>query len=180
MKWQKLVLDSFQRQSDELEKAVEGLTEEDLNQQPAPDCNSIGWLVWHFIRSLDRNFSPMMGDEQLWITAKWYARFNREPNPGETGYGHTFQQARSFKSPSIEVIIDYYRAIMNKVENYINNKLTETDLAREVYIPTLKITRTVGQIIVSEDWHTSYHIGQAGYARGLLKGEGKGKGWYGR
>jgi uncharacterized damage-inducible protein DinB len=180
MKWQKLVLDSFQRQSQELEKVVEGLTENDLNRQPAPDCNSIGWLVWHVIRSIDRNMSPLMGEEQLWIKEKWHARFGREPDPNETGFGHTYEQAKAFKSPSAIVIIEYHREISNEVANYINHKLSESDLTREVYIPTLKVTRTVEEIIVGECWHGMHHVGQAGYVRGLLKGKGKGKGWYGR
>lgn len=176
MKWQQLLLDSFQRQGQELEKVVEGLTDDDLNRQPASECNSIGWLVWHAIRSLDRNLSSMMGEEQLWITGKWHARFDREPDPNETGFGHTTAQAKSFKSPGAEVITDYHQAIFNRVKLYINKKLDGKDLVREVYIPTLKITRTVEQIIVAELWHTMHHVGQAGYVHGQIKGHG----WYGR
>jgi uncharacterized damage-inducible protein DinB len=176
MKWQQLITDSFQRQGQELEKAVTGLSEDDLNRQPAPDNNSIGWLVWHVIRSLDRNLSPLMGEEQLWIKEKWHARFGREPDPGETGFGHTVEQAKSFKSPEAKVIMDYHQAIFSRFMAYVNGGLNEKDLAREVIIPTLKITRTVEQIIVAELWHTAHHVGQAGYIRGLIKGHG----WYGR
>jgi hypothetical protein len=42
MKWQLVLLEAFKRQTEELEKAISGLTEEDLNRQPAPDCNPIG------------------------------------------------------------------------------------------------------------------------------------------
>jgi hypothetical protein len=180
MKWQKLVLDSFLKQEKELEKVVEGLTEDDLSRQPAPDCNSIGWLVWHVIRSVDRNMSPVIGDEQLWLSAKWHARFGREPDPGETGYGHTAEQAKMFRSPDANTVVEYSKAIMAKSADYFNRKLTDSDLAREVYNPTLKITRTVEETIVAEIWHSMHHLGQAAYVRGLLKGEGKGKGWYAR
>jgi uncharacterized damage-inducible protein DinB len=174
MKWQQLVLDSYRRQSRELEQVLEGLTEEDLNRQPAPDCNSIGWLAWHVVRGIDRNMSELMGEEQLWIKEKWHARFGREPDPSETGLGHTTEQAREFRSPAAIVIIDYQKSILSRVEEYINTGLTETDLAREVYSPTLKSTRTVEEVLVGQFWHCMHHVGEAGYTRGLLKG----KGWY--
>lgn len=180
MKWQKLVLDSFQRQAQELEKVVEGLMEEDLNRQPKPDCNSIGWLVWHVLRSVDRNMSELMGEEQLWIKDKWHSRFGRAADPNETGYGHTAEQAKAFRLPGAGAILDYQKAIMSRVEDYINNKLTEDDLAREFISPTFKETRVVGSVIAGQFWHGMHHVGQAGYVRGLLEGEGKGKGWYGR
>jgi hypothetical protein len=47
MKWQQLVNDQFERIERELGLVLEGLTVDDLNRQPAPDCNSIGWLAWH-------------------------------------------------------------------------------------------------------------------------------------
>ncbi len=180
MKWQKLVLDSFQRQSQELEKVVDGLTKGDLNRQPAPDCNSIGWLVWHVIRGIDRNMSEVMGEEQLWIKDKWHARFGRQPDPAETGFGHTAEQAKTFKSPPVNVILEYYRAIISKVDNYINHKLDEKELYRDYFSPTFKNKHNVNETLAGQFWANSNHIGQAGYVRGLLKGKGKGKGWYGR
>ncbi len=180
MKWQKLVLDSFQRQAQELEKVVEGLAEDDLNRQPKPNCNSIGWLVWHVIRSVDRNMSELIGEEQLWIQDKWHAKFGREPDPNETGYGHTAKQAKQFKSPNAKIILDYQKALLDRVVDYINNKLSESDLAREFYSPTFKKTSVVESVIAGQFWHGMHHVGQAGYVRGLLEGQGKGKGWYGR
>jgi hypothetical protein len=53
--------------------------------------------------------------------------------------------------------------------------LTENDLEREVFNPTLKMTYTVEQRILSTI-NDFQHIGQAGYVRGLLSGIG----WYGR
>ena len=63
MKWQQFVMEEFLRIEDELGQALKGLTVEDLNLQPAPDCNSIGWLAWHLTRSHDRNMSELMGEE---------------------------------------------------------------------------------------------------------------------
>jgi len=173
MRWQELIMDQFLRIEQELSFVLDGLTVEDLNQQPAPDCNSIGWLAWHLTRSHDRNMSELMDKEQLWISEKWYARFNREPDPNETGVGHTVEQAKSFKSPEGQVVMDYHRAILKRIEQYINS-VTEDDLGMETYSPTLNNTAKAGRRITGVIQQGFLHVGQAGYVRGMLKG----RGWY--
>ena len=66
MKWQQLVLGEFDRIEQELGLVLDGLSVDDLNRQPAPDCSSIGWLAWHLTRSHDRNMSELIGEEQSW------------------------------------------------------------------------------------------------------------------
>jgi hypothetical protein len=174
MTWQMLVADQFNKIEQELALVLDGLAIEDLNHQPAPDCNSIGWLAWHLTRSLDRNMSELMGKEQLWISDKWFSRFNREPDPNETGYRHTAEQARSFLSPGVDVLMEYHHAIIKRIQGYIENSLTESDLDGDTYSPTLKNTASVMSRLVEEVRHGFMHVGQVGYIRGILKG----KGWY--
>lgn len=174
MRWQLLVLDQFKRIEQELGFVLEGLSVDDLNRQPAPDCNSIGWLAWHLTRSHDRNMSELIGEEQLWIKNKWYAKFNRTPDPGETGVGHTEQQAKDFVSPPIEVVMAYHRAVLDRIESYIEKGLTETDLDRQVHSPTLNNVSPVMRRITGVIQQGFLHVGQAGYVRGMLKGNG----WY--
>ena len=65
MEWQQLIGDIYIRISQELERALDGLTVDDLNQQPRPDCTSIGWLAWHLTRSQDRAIEDLMEKEQI-------------------------------------------------------------------------------------------------------------------
>ncbi len=139
MKWQRLIADQFSKIEQELLLVLEGLTTEDLNRQPVPDCNSIGWLAWHLTRSLDRNMSEFMGKEQLWVSEKWYARFNRKPDPSDTGFSHSIKEAKSFISPSASVILEYHRAIFVRILAYIEKDLSENELDRETFSPLLKI-----------------------------------------
>ena len=97
MKWQQLIMDIYVRISQVLEKALEGLATDDLNQQPHPDCNSMGWLTWHLTRGQDRAIADLMGEEQLWIKDDWHARFNRPPDPKDTGFGHSLEDLGAFK-----------------------------------------------------------------------------------
>ena len=174
MSWQELVWDQFVRIEQELSQALDGLTVEDLNRQPALDCNSIGWLAWHLTRSHDRNMFELMGKEQLWISDKWHARFGRAAEPNETGVGHTPEESKSFRSPEAWVVMEYHHAILKRIEPYILSILTEEELARETYSPTLQNTTTAMRRITGVIQQGFLHTGQAGYVRGMLKG----RGWY--
>ena len=176
MKRQQFIIDIFERTSQELEHTLDGLNVDELNQQPSPDSNSIGWLTWHLTRSHDRNISEVSGQEQLWISDEWYAKFNRQPNPAETGVGHSTQEAAAFRSPDSQVILEYHRAVVERIKDYIRNRMSETELDRETHSPTLRITATVRARLLGIISEGLQHVGQAAYVRGLLKGWG----WLGR
>jgi len=176
MEWQQLITEIFARISQELERVLDGLTVDELNQRPRPDCNSIGWLTWHLTRSHDRNISELAAEEQLWIKDSWHARFNRPPDPTETGFGHSSEDIAAFRAPDSKTLLEYHHAVLGLAKGYINGTLSETDLEREVESPTLKNIATVRARLVGIINDGLQHVGQAAYVRGLLKD----KGWYGR
>jgi hypothetical protein len=47
-----------------------------------------------------RNISELAGQDQLWITEGWYAKFSRAPDPTETGLGHSATEAAAFRAPN--------------------------------------------------------------------------------
>nr|MBC8477293.1 DinB family protein [Dehalococcoidia bacterium] len=79
MEWQALLIDGYGRILEVLEGALRGMTPEDMNQQPKPDCNSMGWLAWHLTRVQDDHVAGLMGEEQLWVSEGWHAKFNCPP-----------------------------------------------------------------------------------------------------
>jgi len=176
MEWQQLIMDLFLRISQELELVLEGLTVDDLNKQPHPDCNSIGWLVWHLTRTQDRNIGEVMGEEQLWIKDRWHAKFNRAPDPSETGFSHSSEDAAAFRSPDGKTLLAYHGAVLERSKGYISSKLSETELARESKSLTLATVNAVRVRLVGVINDSLQHVGQAAYVRGFLKG----KGWLGR
>jgi len=176
MEWQQLITDLFLRISQELERALDGLTVDELNQQPHPDTNSIGWLAWHLTRSHDRNISELMAEEQLWIKDSWHTRFNRAPDPAETGFGHSSEDVAAFRSPDGKTLLEYHHAVLELAKRYIISTLSEAELKRVSKSPTLGNTITVRERLVGVINDSLQHVGQVNYVRGLLKG----KGWYGR
>ncbi len=77
MEWQKLLTLEFERLSNAVKTATKELTIEDLNWQPQPDSNSIGWLIWHLTRWQDTQISGFLKREQLWMSEKWHDKFGR-------------------------------------------------------------------------------------------------------
>ena len=176
MKWQQLLVVTYQRLSQEFENILDGLTLEDLHQRPAQDANTIGWLLWHTVRSLDRTVGDVMYGEQLWTKDGWHARFNRAPDPNETGWGHSFEEVGKFRVPDIMTLRDYQRAVIEKSIKYLE-KIDEDELDRECPLSTHPGTMvSAGNRVVGNINDCFQHVGQAAYVRGLLKGQG----WLGR
>ena len=168
MTWQLLLNDTYERISQALERALDGLTADDLNRQPQPDCNSIGWLAWHLTRSQDRAIADLMSEEQLWIKDKWYVKFDRPAEPSDTGFGHSVEDLDAFKSPDVGILLAYHRAVLERTQLFVS-KLSETDLDRKVDHPRFP---TVGARLVAVISDNLQHVGQVAYVHGLLTGKG--------
>lgn len=176
MKWQQLIVDVYLRLSKEFEEVLNGLNLDDLHQRPAPDANTIGWLLWHATRSLDRTVGDVMWGEQLWTKEGWHAKFNRPPDPNETGWGHSFEEVGKFRVPDVKTLLEYHRAVMEPSVKYLE-KLSEKELEREYVLSTHPGAMAPVHMRIIGNINDCYqHIGQAAYVRGLIKGQG----WLGR
>ena len=171
MKWQQLLIELYGRLSGVLDKALDGLTLADLKWQPDPESNSMGWLTWHLTRSQDRTFAEISGEEQLWIKDRWHTKFNRPPEPTETGFKHTAEDVAGLEIPDAKTLLDYNHAVLEKAKRCLDT-LSEADLDRKVDNPTYP---TIHARIVGNLNDNLQHAGQVAYLRGLLKG----KGWLG-
>ncbi len=168
MEWQVLFSDIYERISQVLERALDGLTVDDLNQQPNPDSNSMGWLAWHLTRVQDRGIAGLMGEEQLWVKDGWHSRFNRPHDPQDFGLGHSPEDLAAFKSSDVQTLLAYHRSVLEQTKHFISS-LSESDLDRKVNHP---VYPTVGANLVGSISDNLQHAGQIAYVRGLLKGKG--------
>ena len=70
MEWKDMLIENYGSAFRVLDRALQGLTQEDLNWQPRPDCNSTGWTTWHLTRALDgmrmAGFDPA-DNEQMFL-----------------------------------------------------------------------------------------------------------------
>ena len=172
MEWQQLIVNIYGHIAVLLEEFLDELTVDDLNKQPHPDCNSMGWFAWHLTRWQDQTIADLMSEEQLWIKDEWYVKFNRPPDPTDTGKGHSSQDVAVFMSPNVGTLLEYHRAVLQRSQSYINS-LSALDLTQKLNSAR---SPTVGARLMGIISDNIQHAGQIAYVRGLLKG----KGWLGR
>ncbi|UCD09180.1 MAG: DinB family protein [Dehalococcoidales bacterium] len=171
MEWKDLIIQIFDISLDLLESYLDGLRQEDLNWQPKPDCNSIGWKTWHLSRVIDRGISLSTDEEQLWITDGWCNKFDRPADPDDRDHRQTPEQIAAFKSPDKGTLIGYYRAVIDKLRNWLN-MLDNSDLDREFDDSVSHILPTARSRVNAIVRETQQHLGQIAYDRGLLQGHG--------
>jgi hypothetical protein len=147
--------------------AVNGLDEEQLCQAPEPGANTIGWLVWHVARVQDHHISELLDDEQVWVGGDWALRCGLEPEPSNTGYGHSAEAVRAVRPESADVLLGYLGEVQGRTTGMLRG-LASDDLDRVVdrrWDPPV----TMGVRLVSVADDSLQHLGQAAYVRGLLR-----------
>ena len=172
MEWRELIVDGYDRLPDLMKEVLAGRRMTDLDHQPHPDCNSLGWTAWHLTRVQDSQVADLKREEQLWIKDGWHKKFRRPADPDDTGYGHTPEQVRTFKSPSVGIQLAYLRVVVERTKRYLTS-LTPSDLDRTLDEPWQQPLPTVGVRIVSVLADCHQHAGEASYICGLLKAKGK-------
>ena len=171
MEWKDLVIQNFGSAMGVLERTLKGLTQEELDWQPKPDCNSIGWLTWHLTRSLDGLASSLTRDEELWTKDGWCSKFNRPADSTDTGYGHGPEDLAAFKSPNIDILLGYHRAALERIQKYLST-LDSSDLDRKIDDHWAQLFPTVASRLVIYLDEIQQHAGQVAYIRGLHQGKG--------
>jgi hypothetical protein len=147
-------------------QAVDGVPPERLTERPGPAGNTIAWLVWHLTRVQDHHVAELLGEPQLWVTGDWSTRFGLDPDPSNTGYGHTTDQVVAVRPADPRALTDYLDAVMGRTRAMLAG-LTPPDLDRVVdrrWDPPV----TLGVRLVSIADDSLQHAGQAAFVRGLL------------
>lgn len=161
-----LLIELFDRIPPLVRQAVEGLDAGQLTWRPGPDANSIGWLAWHIGRVEDAQIADITGDDQVWAAGAWARQVGLEPDPADTGYGHTAEQVASVRPVGPGTLVAYLDAVHSATVAFVET-LAAADLDRIVdrrWDPPV----TLGVRLVSIADDCLQHAGQAAYVRGLL------------
>jgi Protein of unknown function (DUF664) len=163
-----LLTDAFERILKTATAAVDGLTQDQLATRPAPEANSIAWLVWHLTRIQDDHVADVAGTEQVWTAQDFVTRFDLPFESSATGYGMNSEEVGHVRVGA-ELLAGYLRAVHDATVAYLAT-VTPEDLDRivdERWDPPVSLgVRLVS--VVSDDLQ---HAGQAAYARGLIGSE---------
>ena len=162
-----LLADAFGRVREVVYDAAIGLTPQQLAFRPAPDANSIAWLVWHLTRIQDDHVAGVAQTEQVWTSGGWAPRFGFAEGSRDTGYGHNSSQVAAVQVESAEVLTAYFDAVHERTMRFVAT-LTDADLPRAVDDswdpPVTLAVRLIS--VISDDLQ---HAGQAMYLRGIIE-----------
>lgn len=159
-----MLTDAFGRIQGLVHRITDGLDEDELAYRPDGDANSIAWLLWHLTRVQDHHVSEIAGEKQAWVADGWSQRFGTEPDPSNTGYGHTSDQVAAVRS-NAQTLREYHDAVHQRTIAYLATVDSE-ELDRIIdrsYDPPV----SVGVRLVSVIGDDLQHAGQAAYVRGL-------------
>jgi uncharacterized damage-inducible protein DinB len=161
-----VLLDLYGRIPPLVGAVLEGLPADALVARPSPDANTIAWLVWHLTRVQDHHIADILKEEQLWVGGDWARRVGLDPDPENTGYGHSPDEVASITPGDSSDLLAYLEAVHARTVGMLE-RLTPGDLDRVVdrrWDPPV----TMGVRLVSIADDGLQHVGQAAYLRGLL------------
>ena len=161
---QELLRDAFTRLIEHVDQITEGLTDEESGYRPAPNANSIAWLLWHSARVQDVQLADVAGVEQVWLRDGWVDRFGLDLPRDDTGYGHGPDDVAKVRAPA-DLLSGYYHAVHQLTLQYVAG-VTAEELARVVdtnWDPP--VTASARLVSIIDD--CAQHLGQAAYVRGI-------------
>jgi hypothetical protein len=171
MEWHEMLINGYEGVLRTLNYTLNGLSEDDLNWQPKPDCNSIGWLAWHLTRWHDVMVSSLMKEGQLWIKDGWHQKFGRPADEKDSGTGHEAKDLAQYTSPDAATLLGYQQAVLERSRRFFPT-LSPQDLDRVFEGTPFKPPPTWGMMLMGTLSDSLQHAGQAAYIRGLRQGMG--------
>jgi len=151
-------------------RAVEGLTVEQLCDTRGGVTNSIGWDVWHVVRTIDNIIHFVFDREQpVWLQQGFHEQWGLPKVDQGTGQDPNDAYAMRFPAPA--EFNRYTRAVLDAVVPRIAGM-------SDAYLAEVQVMRPWGPVPRMEAilhgliGHGNGHLGRASYARTLLGLEG--------
>ena len=156
---------------DKLQKALDGLSEDELHWRPTLESNTIDWMVWHMARVEDNWVNVRMrNSESIWERDGWAERTGvEEPT---NGFGQTAEDIRAMPPFDVPKVMKYYESVRKATRIYFQHEMQEADLALEVTHPRydpVDYAWILGHLLCEE----AEHLGQIEYLRGMMRGLNK-------
>ena len=166
MDFRNIVQMALDEYTDELRRAVEGLTPAERRFQPTPDSHHIDFVLWHMARVEDnwvQEFGRGVGS--VWERGGWAAKLGL-PEQGN-GWGYTAGQVAELPQFDLELLNEYAEAVRAGTIEFLDG-LSSDDLDRfpDPKRPRACIGSMLSHVIVEE----SQHVGQVAYLRGIQRG----------
>jgi hypothetical protein len=163
----RMELDNLKRGID---RTLKDLTQQEITWRPASGCNSIGLIYYHIARSEDAFIqSRLQNQKEIWETETWCQKLCLPVTDG--GAHYTVDQVNAFQVPPLKDMLAYYEAVRAKTLKYLET-FTPDQFDKKITMQFL------GEVPIAAIFsfiasHTSQHIGEMAYLRGLQRGMDK-------
>lgn len=164
-----ILIDLYGRIDAHVDAVLDGLTLDELSWLPVdgPRANPIGWLIWHSARVIDTQIAELAGTDQVWVGGDWAAGFGLDPDPHNSGYGHSTTQVAAVRPRDTAVLGAYYKRCSEEAQRFLYT-LVDDELDRVVDLRwDPPVTLGVRLISIADD--AIQHAGAAAYLKGLLE-----------
>ncbi len=153
---------------DKLNRALDGLNDDELRWRPTLESNSIDWMVWHMARVEDNLVNFVLRDvESIWERDGWGERLGIATSGA--GAGMTMEEIRAMGRIDVPGVMEYYRTVRGETSQYFEGEMQEDDLSRVIQHTNFR-GRTgawvLGRLLCEE----AEHLGQIEYLRGMMRG----------
>ena len=167
-----MISDAFQELERDLERALDGLTPEELTWRPENWANPIGFTLWHVTRAEDMWIhrygldAPHIFEQDGWAS-KWGIL------PQDTGFGYEETTLDAFPTPPLEEMLAYRQDVRQVTLKYLDT-LTPEALDGPLKTPHPRYNDyTVGRMLSHLACEIGEHVGHVRYLRGLQRGLGE-------
>ena len=154
-----------------LNRALDGLTNDELHWRPTLESNSIDWMVWHMARVEDNLINVVLQNQDpIWERDGWGERLGIRYTGA--GAGMTMDQIRAMGQINVPAVMDYYRTVRQETSGYFENVMREEDLSRVIEHTNFRGwtgAEILGRLLCEE----AEHLGQVEYLRGMMRGINK-------
>ena len=166
MEAKELILGSLEQSHEYLTKALDGLTQEEVAWSPAPECNSIAFILWHIARIEDFFVNRVIQrEEELYEAGGWREKLGRPVK--EAVYQYTAEQLRAWPVPKLQVLCGYADSVREKTLAFLSQIAPEglSEVPRPDRSPD-----SIGAILGRISTEIALHVGQIAYLRGVQRG----------
>jgi uncharacterized damage-inducible protein DinB len=159
-----LLLRSLEESHGYLNRALNGLTQEEATWSPSPECNSIAFILWHTIRVEDFFVNRVIQHgKELYETGKWQEKLGTPVK----AYGYTVEELQTWPAPKLEVLREYGDSVRKSALAFFSSLPAEK--LSEVPRPD-RSTDSIGAVLAHLATEIALHAGQIGYLRGVQRG----------
>jgi uncharacterized damage-inducible protein DinB len=152
-----------------LGRALNGLTQEEAAWSPAPESNSIAFILWHMTRVEDFFINRVIQRQvELYEAEGWREKLGTPAK--DTGFEYTLEQLQAWPVPKLEVLRGYADSVRKSTLALLNSIALErlSELARREPSP-----ESIGDILCRNTTQIAMHTGQIAYLRGIWRGLNK-------